>query len=123
MDAQIRPIQAAEFEPFFRMLEQAFGEEIRSEDLAVERKVFEVDRSLAAFEGERIVGTAAAYSLNLTVPGATLPMPGVTAVGVQPTHRRRGLLTMLMRRQLEDFRDAGEIIAGLWASEGAIYQR
>ena len=29
-------------------------------------------------------------------------MAGVTQVGVRPTHRRRGLLTTLMRRQLAD---------------------
>jgi predicted acetyltransferase len=44
-------------------------------------------------------------------------------VGVRPTHRRRGLLTAMMRRQLEDIRAAGEPVAALWASEGAIYGR
>jgi predicted acetyltransferase len=83
----------------------------------------EIDRSLAAFDGDRIVGAAAAYSFSLTVPGGSLPMAGVTGVGVQPTHRRRGILTHLMRRQLDDVRERGEPLAGLWASEGAIYQR
>ena len=50
-------------------------------------------------------------------------MAGVTAVGVRPTHRRRGLLTRLMRAQLEALRDGGEAIAGLWASEARIYGR
>jgi predicted acetyltransferase len=40
-----------------------------------------------------------------------------------PTHRRRGLLTAMMRRQLEEIRAAGEPVAALWASEGAIYGR
>ena len=50
-------------------------------------------------------------------------MAGVTAVGVSPTHRRRGLLTSLMRRLIEDSRERGEAVASLWASEGSIYQR
>lgn len=75
------------------------------------------------FEGDRIVATTGAFSLVVTVPGGTLPMAGITEVGVAPTHRRRGLLTMMMRRQLDDVRDLGEPLAGLWASEGAIYQR
>jgi predicted acetyltransferase len=50
-------------------------------------------------------------------------MAGVSAVGVLPTHRRRGILTALMRRQLDDVRERGEPFAGLYASEGAIYGR
>ena len=52
-----------------------------------------------------------------------MPCAAVTAVGVVPTHRRRGLLTAMMRRQLEDVRARGEPVAMLWASEGAIYGR
>jgi predicted acetyltransferase len=123
MDVEIRPITAGEFESYIRAVERAFGEFIRPEDVANERKVFELDRSLAAFDGDRIVGTTGAFSLLVTAPGGPLPMAGVTAVAVQPSHRRRGLLTMLMRRQMDDVRERGEAIAGLWASEGAIYQR
>jgi predicted acetyltransferase len=47
----------------------------------------------------------------------------VTAVGVMPTHRRRGILRGVMARQLADVRAAGESVAILWASEGVIYQR
>jgi predicted acetyltransferase len=85
--------------------------------------VFEFDRSLAAFDGTAIVGTTGLISMTLTTPGGKAAMPGVTAVGVLPSHRRRGILTALMRRQLDDIRDRGEPLAGLWASEGAIYGR
>ena len=44
-------------------------------------------------------------------------------MGVLPTHRRQGLLTKLMRKQLEDAHARGEPIASLFASEGAIYGR
>jgi len=47
----------------------------------------------------------------------------VTVVGVQPTHRRRGVLTMMMREQLDDVRRRGEAVAFLWASESRIYGR
>ena len=123
LDIDIRPITPDEFGDFALAAENAFGHQPRPEELDNYRKVFEFDRSLAAFEGGTIVGTAGAVSFRLTVPGGSLPMPGVTAVAVLPTHRRRGFLTMLMRRQLDDVREAGEPLAGLWASEGAIYQR
>ena len=56
----------------------------------------------------------------MTVPGGTVPTAGVTVVGVLPTHRRRGILTSMMRRQLED---GPEPVAALWASEPTIYGR
>jgi predicted acetyltransferase len=123
VDAEIRPIRVEEFDQFARMLQRAFGEEFRDQDIAMERRLFEAERSLGAFDNGELVGSTGAFTLTLTIPGGSLPMPGVTAVAVQPTHRRRGLLTALMRKQLDDFHDGGELIAGLWASEGAIYQR
>ena len=77
----------------------------------------------AAFDGDRIVGGAGAFPFELTIPGGTVPCGGVTVVGVLPTHRRRGVLTAMMRAQLEDIRDRGEPIAALWASEEVIYRR
>jgi predicted acetyltransferase len=59
----------------------------------------------------------------VTVPGGVIPAAGVTMVGVLPSHRRRGLLTAMMRRQLDDVRDRGEPLALLWASESGIYGR
>jgi predicted acetyltransferase len=47
----------------------------------------------------------------------------VTFVAVLPTHRRRGVLSSMMRRQLADVRDRGEPLAILWASESVIYSR
>lgn len=123
MDVEIRPITAGEFEDYTRAVSLSFGMQPQAEEVDVWRLVSEPERSLAAFEAGKIVGTAAAFSLTLTVPGGQVPMAGVTAVGVAPTHRRKGLLTALMRRQMDDYRSGPEPIAGLWASEGAIYQR
>ena len=52
-----------------------------------------------------------------------LPTAGVTWVSVLPSHRRRGVLSSMMRRQLADVRDRGEPLAVLWASESVIYPR
>jgi predicted acetyltransferase len=47
----------------------------------------------------------------------------VTDVSVSPTHRRRGLLTAMMRRQLDELHGNSECLAVLYASEGGIYGR
>jgi predicted acetyltransferase len=124
MDVEIRTITEDEFEPAVRSLEAAFSGRPTDEDLQQERLVAETDRWHAAFEDGRIVGGAAAASYRMTVPGGgQVATAGVTAVGVQPTHRRRGIATALMRAQLDDVRDRGEPLAALFASEGGIYGR
>ena len=84
----------------------------------------EPDRELAAFDGDQVVGTTGACSLQMTVPGgAVMTVAGVTWVGVIPTHRRRGILRGMIAPQLEDVRERGEPAAILWASESIIYGR
>ena len=85
----------------------------------------EMDRALLAFTADgRPVGTAAAYSFELTLPGEVLaPAAGVSAVGVLPSHRRQGVLSAMTRHQLTDLRARGEFLAVLLASEATIYQR
>jgi predicted acetyltransferase len=81
------------------------------------------DRVHAVFEGARAVGGAAVFPLRMTVPGGQVPTAGVTMVAVLPPHRRRGILTALMRSQLDDVHERGEPIAVLWASSGSLYGR
>lgn len=124
MSLPIRPATPDEFAGLARVIEHAFGEAPDEETAAHERELLEFDRTLAAFDGDAIVASAAAYSYDMTVPGGSVPTAGVTWVSVLPTYRRRGILTVLMRRQLDDIKEAGrEPIAALWASEPAIYGR
>ncbi|MDP9329744.1 MAG: GNAT family N-acetyltransferase [Actinomycetota bacterium] len=124
MDLEFRTITNGELDAFVRTVETAFSGSVTPEDLERVRKLAELDRYHAAFEDGRIVGGAAAISFRMTVPGgSSIPTAGVTAVGVSPTHRRRGITTELMRVQLEDVRRRGEPLAALFASEGSIYGR
>src|SRR5688572_12739232 len=100
-----------------------FGSERDLERAARFAKVLPLERMHGAFDGDRIVGGAGAFPFQLTVPGGPIACAGVTVVGVLPTHRRRGVLSAMMRAQLEDIRERGEPIAALWASEEVIYRR
>lgn len=86
-------------------------------------RIHPLDRMLAALDEGAIVGGAGSFAFELTVPGAVVPTAGVTVVGVLPTHRRRGVLTAMMRAQLDDVRERGEPLAALWASDERIYGR
>lgn len=114
-DAELRAAMSA--------VEHAFGDELGDDDWERERKLVPEGRSLAAYDGDRVVGYTAAYQFDLTVPGGRLPCAGVTWVGVLPSHRRRGILRELMKRQLDQVAAWGEPIAALWASEASIYGR
>jgi len=103
--------------------EAAFGEEQREGEFERFRKMLPRDRWFAAYDGGRPVGTTTSFPFRLTVPGGELAAGGVTWVGVLPSHRRRGILRELMKRQLEDLRDRGEPLAMLYASEPLIYGR
>src|SRR5262245_19458064 len=120
----IRPIGADEFPAFYAVIEQAFNSSHQTDaEMRHDLATFEFDRSLAAFDGGDIVGTAGAFTFQMGVPGEIVPVAGVTAVSVLPSHRRRGILSSLMRRQLADVRERGETVAALFASEAAIYGR
>ncbi|MBO0829794.1 MAG: GNAT family N-acetyltransferase [Streptosporangiales bacterium] len=119
----IRPIVDDEWSALGRLLDLAFHETHRPDEWEQFRAVAELDRTLCAFDGDRIVSSSGAYTMELTVPGAIVPAAGVTIVTVHPAYRRRGLLNAMMDRQLADLRDHGEAVAMLWASEARIYGR
>ena len=123
-DLTIRSIAPDELSIYIQALERAFHGRFREEELEQERLIAEPDRYFAAFDGDVIVGTAAACSTRLTVPGGrSIPAPGITAVGVLPSHRRRGINTRLMGTLLDQAAERDEPLAYLWASESPIYGR
>ncbi|MFG1608792.1 GNAT family N-acetyltransferase [Actinoplanes sp. NPDC049265] len=123
-DVAVRAATADDWDEIHSLLNLVFHDPDDEEVRRVEGSVYEPERGLVATDGPVIVGHAAAYTRELTVPGAILPAAHVTLVGVAPTHRRRGVLSRMMRRQLAEIAEAGrEPIAVLWASEGRIYPR
>ncbi|MFG2552824.1 GNAT family N-acetyltransferase [Streptomyces sp. NPDC048581] len=122
---ELRVLRQDEWNIWYDALIRSFG---GVPEAAEERELWnsltELDRSFGAWDGDVCVGTAGAFSFRLTVPGgAPVPAAGVTMVSVAATHRRRGVLTSMMRRQLDDVREWGWPLAVLTASEPEIYGR
>jgi len=124
MAISVRTGTADDFETVLRLMASVFHD---SNDELVfteaDRQVFEPERSLLAVDGDQVVGHAGSFGRELTVPGGVVPAAFVTMVGVLGTHRRQGIASDLLVRQLTQVREAGEPVAILWASEGRIYQR
>jgi predicted acetyltransferase len=88
------------------------------------KDIYAASRTLGAFADGTLVGTAGSFQASLAVPGgATLPLAAVTRVGVRADHTRRGVLSGLMREQLDLAVRQGDVLAGLHASEAVIYGR
>ena len=103
---------------------RGFHEDFVADHWEAERKVTEWDRCFGFTVQDRWIATCGAYSRVMTVPGGQLPVAAVSIVTVAAPYRRRGLLTQMMRHQLEDVQQRGsEPVALLWASESLIYGR
>ena len=122
--AEMRPVTDAEFEPWLRAESRAHGNRLdhKPDEL---RPHFDLSRSLAVVESDgSIVGGAHSHRREMSLPGGgAAVVAGVSNVAVQPTHRRRGLMTRMMLRQLQEVYARGETLAALFASESAIYGR
>ncbi|TCR17208.1 GNAT family N-acetyltransferase [Streptomyces sp. BK205] len=125
MGTDLRVLRRDDWDEWYDNLLRAFGGIPEpAEERETFRELTEIDRSIGVWDDGRCVGTAGAFSFRLTVPGsASVPAAGVTMVSVAATHRRRGVLTSMMRRQLDDVRSWGEPLAVLTASEPVIYGR
>jgi predicted acetyltransferase len=120
----IRTITPEEFGSWERVIGATFGFDNRPEEQEVWKKRAEFDRYFAAFDGEDMVGTGGAFTLSMAIPGgASLSFGGVTAIATQPTHRRRGVCSAIMRRLHDQAVERGEVISALWAAESRIYRR
>jgi predicted acetyltransferase len=133
MALELRSVPAEEATTFTRAVEAGFGHAGNEEAIADYVALFQPDWAIAVYDAGRIVATTSADPFELTLPGgfietamidtALIETVGVTAVTVSPTHRRRGLLTQMMTRQLDQFRERGVAVAILTASEAVIYGR
>src|SRR6185295_17052678 len=126
MPATVRPIRPEEQPAWFKAFSSAFYIWLYDANaLATARRDhFDLTRMIAAFEGDRIVGTLRTFTAQLTLPGgARVPVNSVTAVATLPTHRRRGVLSGLMADDVERSAARGDAASVLISAEWPIYGR
>jgi predicted N-acetyltransferase YhbS len=123
-DIEIRVIQEADLEEWGQAVSSGFLAP-RGQSLLEHRQAnFQPGRSLGAYHRGRCVGTFRSMDRELTVPGgATLTADAISNVTVASSHRRRGLLTRMMTRDLAAAAERGDSLAILIAAEYRIYGR
>ncbi|MER6073560.1 GNAT family N-acetyltransferase [Streptomyces sp. NPDC001817] len=124
--SDVRTVTEADFEDWQRALATGFTQPpvLAREQLDARRRLFEPGRSLGAVDGDRWVATFRSFAQELTtVGGGPVPADAISNVTVSPTHRRRGLLTQMMNRDLTAAKERGDVVATLIAAEYPIYGR
>lgn len=131
--SEIRVGHASDFDRFLATDQLVWFAEVPSAPTEVQLMGLPEDQRFAAdIEGAdpgTYPGVYAVFPLTLTVPGPDaglrqVPCAGLTFVGVHPDHRRRGVLTAMMRHHFEQVHDTpGTHVSALHASEPAIYGR
>ena len=126
MPLTIRAIRPEEQPAWFQAFSSSFYIWVHDPNAlaAARRDHFDPERMIAAFDGDRIVGTFRTFTAQLTLPGgARVPVSSVTAVTTLPTHRRRGVLTRLMVDDVARSVERGEAASVLISAEWPIYGR
>ena len=87
--------------------------------------------TLCAFDPERrqadgqptMATSFSAFPFTVRVNGRAVPLAGISTVGTRPEYRRQGLVRKIMTQAFSLQHERGQCLAGLWASQAAIYQR
>ena len=80
-------------------------------------------RYWTAVDDGRFVATLRSHTFDTTLPGIALSTAGLTTVTVTATHRRLGLMSKMLRADMESSVERGEPLATLIAAEWPIYGR
>ncbi len=108
------------------LLADAFGGPPQRDSVVAEQsaRLFPLDHTIVAVQGDRVVGHTRDTTMTLTVPGErTVEACGVAGVAVAPTHRRRGILRAMYIELHRRIEAEGLPLAILTASQGGIYRR
>lgn len=131
MDFDIRPAVAAEMGQLGLMASYSYGGTFGDGEDNVAASGTRPEWTLCAFDpsaqdasGQPLMATSfAAFPFTIRANGRAMPMAGITVIGTRPEYRRQGLVRRIMTRAFAEQRERGQALAGLWASQAAIYQR
>ncbi|GHG64448.1 GNAT family N-acetyltransferase [Streptomyces griseocarneus] len=128
MSLEVRTIDDTDLPDWLRAMRIGFLQPpvVPKEEIEIRRAGMDFERTQGAFDAAtgRCVGTFRSFTQRITVPGgASVTTNAVTNVTVAPTHRRRGLLSRMVDRDLRAAKERGDAAATLLSAEYPIYGR
>lgn len=124
-DFEVRPIAENERRATFEVLLGALLDSGTTDEYwAATKASWPAEHKFGAFDGGVPIGVVGSYDTEIAVPGGNrVPVAAVDGVGVRADRTRRGVLTAMMRTQLDYLAGRGFALACLHASEPTIYGR
>ncbi|MER5437992.1 GNAT family N-acetyltransferase [Streptomyces sp. NPDC002790] len=121
---RLRDVPESDIDRALALAHLVFHESPDDERRKQQREMLAGCLRIGAYDGEELVGFAAAHRFTVSVPGGgDLPCPGLSYVSVAPTHRRRGVLSAMIGELFARCVEEGAPLVALWASEASIYGR
>lgn len=118
---QYRPMTTADVPGFARLMRLGFGDPVAMTEYYTDLLGIEWCRGL--FDGDRMVASIGFIDDAHRFGGRAVSTWGVTAVGVDPAARGRGVSGALLKESLEEAAGAGISIMTLYASAPAVYRK
>ncbi|MEX2984775.1 GNAT family N-acetyltransferase [Streptomyces sp. C36] len=128
MSLDVRTIDDTDLPGWLRAMRIGFLQTpaVSKEEIEIRRAGMDFARTQGAFDTATgaCVGTFRSFTQHMSVPGgASVRTNAVTNVTVAPTHRRRGLLSRMVERDLRAAKERGDAAATLLSAEYPIYGR
>jgi predicted acetyltransferase len=122
-DVTIRPLTPElDLDQYADLSMRAFGPADEAEIQASIEPFVAGGRGLAAFDGDRLVGTALFHDMRQWWHGRAVPMAGVAGVKIAPEDRGRGVGRALMTALVQVMADRGYPLSVLYPATMTIYR-
>lgn len=119
MEITIESLRDADAETRWDLGGQAFG---GTDTFDPDRPSLEPDRMVAAYEGDRLVGTVATLAFAMSWSGSSVPCGGVSGVVVRPEDRGRRVAKRMLAESFDRMRRRGEVLAALYPTTATLYR-
>jgi predicted acetyltransferase len=126
MTFEIRNLTLDNLEEAMQLDAHAFGSHLRHDVtpmLERARGRFETDSYLGVFEDGEMTSMMRTIPVEMYLNGGLLSLGAVSPVANSPLHRRKGHSGAMLRHSLQQMREAGQALSGLYTPHPAFYRR
>ncbi|MEJ8305104.1 GNAT family N-acetyltransferase [Saccharibacillus sacchari] len=120
---EIRRLTDQDFDDNVALAEYAFLYTLSDQQKEERRKRFGDEIVWGAFEGQELCAKLALMPLEVYVHEKKLKMGGIGGVATWPEKRRKDMVTLLLRRALEEMKNQGQLLSYLHPFSVAFYRK